>query len=73
MAHFSAIGLQVIDSFPQITQEQKHELKRHKNKKIEQGKGYHMILITPFGLKMLQGRFSLARSHMYLNLSTPNI
>ena len=53
MAHFSAIlGLQVIDLFPLITQEQKHGLKCHKHKKIEQGKGYNMILITPFGLKM---------------------
>ena len=46
------LGLQVIDPFPLITQEQKHGLKRHKPQKIEQGKGYNMILITPFGLKM---------------------
>ena len=35
-----------------ITQEQKHGLKRHKHQKIEQGKGYNMILITPFGFRM---------------------
>ena len=44
--------LQVINPFPLITQEQKHGLKRHKHQKIEQGKGYNMILITPFELKM---------------------
>ena len=53
----------MIDPFPLITQEQKHGLKHHKHQKIEQGKGYNMILITPFGLKMLYGWFSLARSH----------
>ena len=46
------LGLQVIDPFPLITQEQKHILKRHKHQKIERRKGYNMILITPFGLKM---------------------
>ena len=42
----------LVDPFPLITQEQKHGLKRHKHQKIEQGKGYNMILITPFGLKI---------------------
>ena len=31
---------------------QKHGLDRHKLQKIELGKGYNMILITPFGLIM---------------------
>ena len=65
LCHISLLlGLQVIDPFPLITQEQKHGLKCHKHQKIEQGKGYNMILITPFGLKMSEGRFSLARSHI---------
>ena len=46
------LGLQVIDPFPLITQEQKHGLKRHKHQKIEQGKGYNIILITLFRLEM---------------------
>ena len=49
MAHFSATWSA---SDHLITREQKHGLKRHKHQKIEQGKGYNMILITPFGFKM---------------------
>ena len=29
-------------------------------------RGHNMILITPFGLKMSYGRFSLARSHIFI-------
>ena len=36
----------MIDPFSFIIQEQKHGLKRHKHQKIEQGKGYNMILIN---------------------------
>ena len=50
MAHSLLLGLQVIDPLPLITQEQKHGLKCQK---IEQGKGYNMILITALGFKML--------------------
>ena len=52
MAHFSATWSASDRPVSLISQEQKHGLKRHKHQKIEQGKGYHMILITPFGLKM---------------------
>ena len=52
MAHFSATWSAVIDLFPLIIQEQKYGLKRLKHQKIEQGKDYNMILITPFRLKM---------------------
>ena len=50
---------QVFDPFPLITQEQKHRLKCHKHQKIEQGKGYNIILITSFGLKMHKVGFRL--------------
>ena len=32
-----------MDPFPLITREQKHELKHHKHKKIEQGKSYNIV------------------------------
>ena len=50
MAVFSATwsAQVVIDPFSIITREQKHRLKRHKHQKIEQGKGYNMVLITHF-------------------------
>ena len=43
MADFSANWSASDQPFFLITREQKHELKRHKHQKIEQGKGYNIV------------------------------